>query len=497
MSAYILSLDQGTTSSRALLFNKQAKIIGQVQKEFQQFFPNESWVEHDASDIWLSQHSVAKDLIASSNISIEEIAGIGITNQRETTIIWDRNTLKPISRAIVWQDRRTAAFCEEYKNSEIFQTIKDKTGLILDAYFSASKIKWILDNVKDARSRAEKGELCFGTVDSWLVSKLTKGGLHITDVSNASRTMLYNIREMCWDKELCDFFDIPMRLLPEVRSSSEVYGMTHPDIFGKEIPISGIAGDQQAALFGQQCTEKGMVKNTYGTGCFLVMNTGDEIVESRNQMLSTIAWQIGSQVSYALEGSVFVAGAIIQWLRDGLKIIKSAEETEALAKAVQDSNGVYFVPALTGLAAPHWDPFARGTILGLSRGTQKEHIVRAALEGIAFQVEEVLHAMALDISFRPHIMKVDGGAVQNDFLMQFQSDISNIRLVRPKILESTALGAAFLAGLAVGFWDSLDELKKLNPADNKFDSKMSKEIRNRLIKTWTKSISKAKNWIEE
>ena len=456
---YILALDQGTSSSRALVFDKGGNICSTAQREFPQIFPRSGWVEHDPHQIWASQASVVAEAISTIGINGLDIAGIGITNQRETTIVWDKETEEPVYNAIVWQDRRTADYCDHLREEGKVDFIRDKTGLILDAYFSATKVKWILDNVPNARRRAEEGKLLFGTVDSWLVWRLTRGEVHVTDVSNASRTMLYNIHTLDWDQELLDLFDIPRSMMPDVRSSSEVYGHTTTTLFAHKLPISGMAGDQQAALFGQMCIEPGAVKNTYGTGCFLLMNSGDKPIRSENDLLTTIAWKIGDKVTYALEGSIFVGGSVVQWLRDGLKCIRSSEEVEELAASVPDTDGVYFVPALTGLGAPWWDQYARGCISGITRGTTAAHIARAALEGIAFQTYDIVRAMERDSGLALANLKVDGGASRNNLLMQFQSDILACEVLRPRITETTALGAAYLAGLAVGFWESIGEIQ--------------------------------------
>lgn len=456
---FILALDQGTTSSRAIVFDHNGQIKSVAQKEFTQYFPQPGWVEHNPNEIWSSQASVIAEAISAIDINGLDIAGIGITNQRETTIVWDVDTEEPIYNAIVWQDRRTSEFCDELKAQGLTDKIHEKTGLIIDAYFSGTKIKWILDNVPGARKRAEMGKLRFGNVDSWLVWRLTRGEVHVTDVTNASRTMLFNIHDLKWDKELMKLLDIPMSMMPEVKSSSEVYGHTKTTIFAHEVPISGIAGDQQAALFGQMCIEPGSIKNTYGTGCFVMLNTGNKPVMSKNNLLTTIAWKIGDQVVYALEGSIYVGGSVVQWLRDGLGFITSSSEIEDLASTVPDSGGVYFVPALTGLAAPYWDQYARGTIIGITRGTTRAHIARAALDGIAFQTYDIAQAMAKDMNASLTELKVDGGASRNNLLMQSQADILGIKVVRPRITETTALGAAYLAGLAVGFWKNTDEIK--------------------------------------
>ncbi len=456
---FILALDQGTTSSRAIVFDHNGQIKSVAQKEFTQYFPQPGWVEHNPNEIWSSQASVIAEAISSIDINGLDIAGIGITNQRETTIVWDVDTEEPIYNAIVWQDRRTSEFCDELKAQGLTDKIHEKTGLIIDAYFSGTKIKWILDNVPGARKRAEMGKLRFGNVDSWLVWRLTRGEVHVTDVSNASRTMLFNIHDLKWDEELMKLLDIPMSMMPAVKSSSEVYGHTKTTIFAHEVPISGIAGDQQAALFGQMCIEPGSIKNTYGTGCFVMLNTGNKPVMSKNNLLTTIAWKIGNQVVYALEGSIYVGGSVVQWLRDGLGFITSSSEIEDLASTVPDSGGVYFVPALTGLAAPYWDQYARGTIVGITRGTTRAHIARAALDGIAFQTYDIAQAMAKDMNASLTELKVDGGASRNNLLMQTQADLLGIKVVRPRITETTALGAAYLAGLAVGFWKNINDIK--------------------------------------
>lgn len=456
---FILALDQGTTSSRAIVFDHNGHIKSVAQKEFTQYFPQPGWVEHNPNEIWSSQASVIAEAISSIDINGLDIAGIGITNQRETTIVWDVDTEEPIYNAIVWQDRRTSEFCDELKAQGLTDKIHEKTGLIIDAYFSGTKIKWILDNVPGARKRAEMGKLRFGNVDSWLVWRLTRGEMHVTDVSNASRTMLFNIHDLKWDEELMKLLDIPMSMMPAVKSSSEVYGHTKTTIFAHEVPISGIAGDQQAALFGQMCIEPGSIKNTYGTGCFVMLNTGSKPVMSKNNLLTTIAWKIDDDVVYALEGSIYVGGSVVQWLRDGLGFITSSSEVEDLASTVPDSGGVYFVPALTGLAAPYWDQYARGTIVGITRGTTRAHIARAALDGIAFQTYDIAQAMAKDMNASLTELKVDGGASRNNLLMQSQADILGIKVVRPRITETTALGVAYLAGLAVGFWKNVDEIK--------------------------------------
>ncbi len=457
---YILSLDQGTSSSRAIVFDHSGSIRAIAQKEFPQIFPRSGWVEHDPHQIWASQAAVIAEAISSIDINGKNIEAIGITNQRETTIVWDRDTDEPVYNAIVWQDRRTSPYCEKIIADGMEDTIRQKTGLIPDAYFSATKIKWILDNVPGAKARAKEGKLLFGTVDTWLVWRLTRGNAHVTDVTNASRTMLYNINTLEWDQELLDYFDIPRSMMPEVKSSSEVYGNTTSTIFAHPVPIAGMAGDQQAALFGQMCVEPGSVKNTYGTGCFLLMNSGTKPILSQNRLLTTIAWKIGDTVNYALEGSIFVGGSVVQWLRDNLRCISCSSDVEELASSVPDTDGVYFVPALTGLGAPYWDPDARGLISGISRGTTSAHIARAALEGIAFQTYDIVKAMELDSGLNICNLKVDGGASRNNLLMQFQSDILHTEVLRPRITETTALGAAYLAGLAVGYWADIDSIKR-------------------------------------
>jgi glycerol kinase len=493
----ILALDQGTTSSRAIVFNHDGEIVSMSQKDFAQIFPKPGWVEHDPNEIWSSQISVAAEVIAKTGINGKQIAAIGITNQRETTIVWDRETSEPIYNAIVWQDRRTAKYCDELKAQGHAEMIKKKTGLVLDAYFSGTKVKWILDNVEGAREKAEQGKLCFGTVDTWLIWKLTRGEKFMTDVSNASRTLLLNIHTLEWDTELLELFDIPKAMLPEVHQSSEVYCETATTLFSTKIPIAGVAGDQQAALFGQLCTEPGMAKNTYGTGCFMLMNTGDKPVYSNNNLLTTVAWKINGKTTYALEGSVFVGGASVQWLRDGAKMINSAEEIEPLAASVPDNGGVYFVPALTGLGAPHWDQYARGAIVGITRGTTNAHIARATLEGIAYQVFDLVKAMEGDFGKKGIELRVDGGAAANNLMMQFQSDLFNFKVIRPKTLETTALGAAYLAGLAIGYWDSVDELQKQWSIDREFNPEMPRNEVDNLIHNWHRAVGRASNWIED
>ncbi|MFZ4770012.1 MAG: glycerol kinase GlpK [Ferruginibacter sp.] len=488
MTQYILALDQGTTSSRAIIFNKQGTIVSIAQKEFKQYFPQPGWVEHDANEIWSSQLSVATEAIVKAGLSVEDIAAIGITNQRETTVVWERSTGKPIYNAIVWQDRRTASTCDELKEKKLDELIKQKTGLVVDAYFSGTKIKWILDNVAGARDKANKGELAFGTIDTWLLWNLTKGQVHATDVSNASRTMLCNIHTLQWDGELQEMLDIPGNMLPQIRSSSEVYGSTQNILTSKNIPIAGIAGDQQAALFGQMCTQPGMVKNTYGTGCFMLMNTGEKPVFSNNNLLTTVAWKVNGITQYALEGSVFIAGAVVQWLRDGLGIIRHSSEVEELAAKVNSSEGVYMVPAFTGLGAPHWNPDARGSLFGITRGTTAGHIARAALESIAFQTMDVLKAMEADSGIAIRELRVDGGATANDLLMQFQSDILNTKVLRPTVTETTALGAAYLAGLAVGYWQNIEDIQEQWQINKQFEPSMPDTQRASLIKGWEKAI---------
>lgn len=490
----ILALDQGTTSSRAILFDSKGAIIDFAQQDFEQIFPTPGWVEHDPEEIWTSQWAVTQQILANTTL---EIAAIGITNQRETTVVWDRATGIPIYNAIVWQDRRTAHYCDSLKDVGHIAMIQQKTGLVLDAYFSATKLKWILDNVEGAREKAERGELCFGTIDTWLVWKLTQGKLFITDVSNASRTMLMNIHTLEWDEELLELFDIPRAVLPEICESSAIYGYTSEGLFATQIPIAGIAGDQQAALFGQMCIEPGMVKNTYGTGCFLLMNTGKKAITSKNNLLTTVAWKINGETTYALEGSVFVGGAAVQWLRDGLKLIKQASEINDLAASVEDNGGVYFVPALTGLGAPYWDQYARGTLLGITRGTTEGHIARATLEGIAFQVYDIVKAMEAEAQTPTVELRVDGGATASELLMQFQSDIFGFKTVRPKTLETTALGAAYLAGLAVGYWETLKDVQSQWVIEKEYYPSMETEKVDKLIRFWNKAVKCSQNWIED
>ena len=490
MKQYILALDQGTSSSRAIVFDQKGTPCAVAQKEFRQIFPQSGWVEHDPHEIWSSQASVIAEAITMMDINGLNLAGIGITNQRETTIVWDSETEEPIYNAIVWQDRRTSDYCDELKNQGLTDTIRQKTGLIIDAYFSATKIKWILDNVPGARKRAERGKLMFGTVDTWLIWRLTRGEIHVTDVSNASRTMLFNINTLDWDQELLDLFGIPRSMMPEVKSSSEIYGHTKTTIFAHKVPISGIAGDQQAALFGQMCTEPGMVKNTYGTGCFLLMNSGEKPILSKNNLITTIAWKIGDKVNYALEGSIFVGGSVVQWLRDGLGVINSSSEVEELASRVPDTNGVYFVPALTGLGAPWWDQYARGTIVGISRGTNTAHIARAALEGIAYQTMDITAAMSRDAGIPLKELKVDGGASRNNLLMQFQADILGTRVIRPQVVETTAMGAAYLAGLAVGYWSSIDDIRKQWQIDRIFEPSWEQEKIDEAKAHWADAVKR-------
>ena len=491
---YILALDQGTTSSRAIIFNKAGEIVSIAQKPFQQYFPKAGWVEHDAREIWSTQSGVAAEVIAQADLTGLDIEAIGITNQRETTVVWDIETQQPIHHAIVWQDRRTSQYCEELKSAGHAEMIRSKTGLIIDAYFSATKLKWILDHVDGARDLAEAGRLRFGTVDSWLIYKFTKGKVHATDITNASRTMLYNIHDQHWDEDLLDLFDIPSSMLPEVKSNSEIFATTSTTLFTTKIPIAGVAGDQQSALFGQMCLEKGMAKTTYGTGCFLVMNTGHEAVRSENNLLTTVGWKLGDRVTYALEGSVFIGGAAIQWLRDELKLLEDAVESEAMATAVEDNDGVYFVPALSGLGAPYWDQFARGTIVGLTRGTTKNHLVRAALEGIAYQVADVLKAMEQDMGTPSTVMRVDGGAVMNNFLMQFQADIIRSKVIRPEVMETTALGAAYLAGLATGYWESISDIQHQWQVNRAFEPEMDEEVAERLMSKWHEAVKRSRGW---
>lgn len=490
-SKFILALDQGTTSSRSIVFDHNGNIISVAQKEFRQIFPQPGWVEHDANEIWSTQYGTMAEALVKAGITLKDIAAVGITNQRETTVVWDRTTGQPVYNAIVWQDRRTASYCDELKAAGHAASIQQKTGLIIDAYFSATKLKWILDNVAGAREKAAKGELAFGTIDTWLVWKLTNGKAHVTDVSNASRTMLFNIHSLQWDEALLELFDIPAAVLPQVKSSSAVYGET------EGVPVAGIAGDQQAALFGQMCTKPGMVKNTYGTGCFMLMNTGEKAVASTNNLLTTIAWQINGKTIYALEGSVFIAGAVVQWLRDGLKIIRSSGEVESLAANVPDAGGVYMVPAFAGLGAPYWNQHARGSLFGLTRGSTDAHIARAALESIAYQTADVLKAMEADAGISIAELRVDGGATVNNALMQFQSDILGTKVVRPRVTETTALGAAYLAGLAVGYWKNIDEIQQQWQADHSFEPAMNAGKRTELLKGWSRAVKAAVAWVNE
>ncbi len=491
---YILALDQGTTSSRALLFDASGTIAGVAQEEFQQHYPKPGWVEHDPEEIWSTQLAVARQVLSEAKITARDIAAIGITNQRETTVVWDRATGKPIHNAIVWQDRRTASQCDALRNAGNAEMIQDKTGLVLDAYFSGTKVTWILDTVPGARVRAEAGELAFGTIDTWLIWNLTGGTRHVTDASNASRTLLFNIHEGDWDDELLALLKVPRSLLPEVVDSSGVCGETESALLGGPIPIAGIAGDQQAALFGQQCTAPGMVKNTYGTGCFMLMHTGTEAVPSKNNLLTTVAWRIDGKLDYALEGSVFIAGAVVQWLRDEMGLIKDAAEVETLARTVPDNGGIYLVPAFAGLGAPHWDQYARGTVVGITRGTNKGHFARAALEGIAYQVVDVLKAMEADAGTAITELRVDGGATANDLLMQFQSDMLDVPIARPTVLETTALGAAFLAGLGVGFWPDRDALASQWNMERRFSPAMTTETRDQHYAGWKKALERARDW---
>ncbi len=494
MQQFILSFDQGTTSSRAIIFDKKGLIISAAQKEFAQIFPQPGWVEHDANEIWSTQIGVAAEAISKAGLGVKEIAAIGITNQRETTVVWDKTTGTPIYNAIVWQDRRTADYCDELKSKGHAAMIQQKTGLIIDAYFSATKLKWILENVDGASQKLSNGDLLFGTIDSWLLWKLTNGLVHATDVSNASRTMLFNIHTFEWDKELLALFNIPASVLPQVKSSSEVYGHTQNVLAAHAIPIAGMAGDQQAALFGQQCTHPGMVKNTYGTGCFMLMNTGTKPVQSSNHLLTTVAWQINGETQYALEGSVFIAGAVVQWLRDGLKIIRSAAEIESLATSVETTDGVYIVPAFAGLGAPYWNQHARGTIVGITRGTNRAHIARAALESIAYQTMDLLKAMEADSGISIKELRVDGGATANNLLMQFQSDLLQTNVIRPTTVETTALGAAYLAGLAVGYWSDTNEIQDLWQKERTFTPAMSMDHKQQLAAGWAKAVGAAMSY---
>ena len=490
----ILALDQGTTSSRAIVFDHAGGIVSVAQQEFRQIFPQAGWVEHDADEIWNTQIAVAREAIAKAGLAARDVAAIGITNQRETTVVWDRRTGTPIHHAIVWQDRRTSGFCDGLKAAGLGDAIQRKTGLVIDAYFSGSKLRWLLDNVPGARARAERGELAFGTIDSWLTWKLSNGALHITDPSNASRTMLYDIVTGDWDDELLEWLGVPRSVLPAVRASGEVFGRTAAGVFDAAIPIAGIAGDQQAALFGQQCFERGLAKNTYGTGCFMLMNVGRRPATSKHRLLSTVAWRIGDDTDYALEGSVFVGGAVVQWLRDGLGVIASSADVEPLAASVPDAGGVYLVPAFAGLGAPHWDQYARGLVVGITRGTTKAHLARAALEGIAFQVADVLDVMRADSGIDLGELRVDGGAATNGLLMQFQADILGVPVARPKVIETTALGAAFLAGLAVGYWTTPADLTGAWQIDRRFEPRMGADERAARRARWTKALGRARDW---
>ncbi|WP_027625882.1 glycerol kinase GlpK [Clostridium lundense] len=494
MAKYVMALDQGTTSSRCILFNEKGLVVSVAQKEFKQIYPKGGWVEHDPMEIWATQFSVATEAMAKANIEAKDIAGIGITNQRETTIVWDKRTGIPVYNAIVWQCRRTAPTCDELKERGLTDTIKKKTGLVVDAYFSGTKIKWILDNVPGAREEAEKGNLIFGNVDTWLIWNLTKGKAHVTDYTNASRTMIFNIHDLKWDEELLEILNIPKSMLPEVKPSSCVYGETAIALFGAPIPIAGDAGDQQAALFGQTCFQEGTAKNTYGTGCFLLMNTGEKAVESKNGLLTTIAVGINGKVQYALEGSIFIGGAVIQWLRDELRMLKDSPESEKYATAVEDTNGVYLVPAFVGLGAPHWDAYARGTIVGLTRGAKKEHFIRAALESMAYQTYDVLKAMEEDSGIKLKALKVDGGACANNFLMQFQSDILGVPVERPEVIETTALGAAYLAGLAVGYWKDREDVSHNWAISKTFEPTMAEDKREELAAGWHEAVKRSMGW---
>lgn len=497
MAKYVMALDAGTTSNRCILFNEKGEICSMAQKEFTQYFPKPGWVEHDPGEIWSTQLAVARQAMNEIHASAADIAAIGITNQRETAIVWDKNTGKPVYNAIVWQCRRTSEYCDSLKEKGLTETFQKKTGLVIDAYFSGTKVKWILDHVEGARERAKRGDLLFGTVETWLIWKLTKGAVHVTDYSNASRTMLFNINTLKWDDEILKELDIPKCMLPQAKPSSEIYGETAPSFFGGRIPIAGAAGDQQAALFGQTCFEKGEAKNTYGTGCFLLMNTGETPVFSKNGLVTTIAWGIDGTVHYALEGSVFVAGAAIQWLRDELRLIDSASDTEYLAQKVEDSNGCYVVPAFTGLGAPYWDQYARGTIVGLTRGVNKDHIIRATLESLAYQVNDVLEAMEADSGILLSALKVDGGASANNFLMQTQADVSQAPVHRPNCVETTAMGAAYLAGLAVGYWKDKEDVKKNWSIDRIFQPQIEKETRQKMLSGWKKAVRYAHGWAKE
>ncbi len=497
MDQFILALDQGTTSCRALVFDKNGSIVSTAQKEFTQYFPEPGWVEHDAMEIWSTQLVMATEAVAKKALEADQISAIGITNQRETVVVWNKNTGVPVYNAIVWQDKRTAAYCDLLKAEGKGPIIREKTGLVIDAYFSGTKVKWILDNVEGAREEAESGNLLMGTIDTWLIWNLTKGELHITDVTNACRTLFFNINTLNWDKELLELFDIPSSMLPEVKQSSEVYGHTSGKLFAKRIPIAGIAGDQQAALFGQMCTQQGMVKNTYGTGCFMLMNIGDKPIVSKNNLLTSVAWQIDGKAQYVLEGSIFIAGAVVQWLRDSLKIIKNSADVEVLAGTVESSGGVYFVPAFAGLGAPHWNQHAKGTIFGLTRGSTDAHIARAALESIAFQTMDILKAMEADSGISIKELRVDGGATVNNLLMQIQADVLNTETIRPKVVETTVMGAAFLAGLAVGYWDSLDEIQEIWQTDVRFKPSEDRRPIDKAIEGWYKAVDTLQYWTNQ
>lgn len=493
---YVMALDAGTTSNRAIIFDSESNIVAVAQKEFTQIFPKAGWVEHDAEEIWSTQITVALEAIQKAGLTANDIAAIGITNQRETTVVWEKATGRPVYNAIVWQSRQTMDICNDLKAKGLEPEFKQKTGLVVDAYFSGTKVKWILDNVEGARAKAEKGELLFGTIDTWLIWKLSAGKVHVTDYSNASRTLMYNIRDLKWDEKLLEYLTVPASMLPQVRPSSEVYGTTDPAVFGAAVPLSGAAGDQQAALFGQTCFEPGMAKNTYGTGCFMLMNTGDKVYTSNNGLLTTIAWGLDGKVEYALEGSIFVAGSAVQWLRDGIRLIEAAPDSEWVAKKVKDADGVYVVPAFVGLGAPYWDMKARGAILGLTRGTSKSHVVRATLDSMAYQTKDVLSAMEADSNIKLQALKVDGGAVANNILMQFQADILGVPVDRPKVTETTALGAAYLAGLAVGVWTNKTDLTKKWQLDNRFEPKMDAGESAALYKGWQKAVKRSMDWID-
>ncbi len=494
MDKYIMALDQGTTSSRAILFDKKGNIISVAQKEFTQYFPKPGWVEHDPLEIWATQAGVAAEATTKKGLNGKNIEGIGITNQRETVVVWDKNTGQPIYNAIVWQDKRTAKYCEELKANGKAKMIQEKTGLVIDSYFSGTKVKWILDNVEGAREKAEAGDLIMGTIDTWLIWNFTKGEVHVTDATNACRTLFFNINTMDWDDELLELFNIPKSMLPEVKDSSEIYGYTKTTVFASKIPIAGIAGDQMAALFGQMCTKEGMVKNTYGTGCFMLMNIGEEAKISKNNLLTSVAWRINGKTEYCFEGSIFIGGAVVQWLRDGLQIITHSADVEKLAGSVESTDGVYFIPAFAGLGAPHWDQNARGTMFGITRGTTDAHIARASLEAIAYQSMDILKAMQADSGIDIKELRVDGGASVNDMLMQFQSDVLNTKTIRPKVTETTALGAAYLAGLAVGYWDSMEEIQEIWEEDKQFEPTTEREAVDTNIKGWYRAVNALKAW---